>query len=115
MDCGDKWLRSFDDNVVPLACRCNWFIVGFKWPLCMAFLTASVKEENDATVWIGLFCVVLFRDGISESVEDLLVAENKADDDEDNFGWSDKSFILENGNQRLGSSVGEVGAKSKNW
>ncbi len=112
IDWGDKWLSSFDDRVTPLACRRNWSVVGAKFPLCIAFLTASLNVENDATVCIGLFCIVLFIGKISESVDDFVVEENNADDDEV-FVCSDKCFILENSVQRFGISVDGLGAKEK--
>lgn len=108
IDWGDKWLSSFDDKVVPLFGRCNWLLVEYNCPLCIAFRTASVKDENDATVWIGLLSVL---DVTSISVDDFVVGENKADDDDEVLGWSDKCFRLANGDQRLGTSVDELGAK----
>lgn len=104
IDWGDKWLRSFDDKVVPLAGRRNWSVVVFNCPLFIAFLTASVNDENEATVWIGLLSVLLFIVGPSESVDDCDVGQNNADD-EDVFPWSDKCFIWDNGVQCCGSSV----------
>jgi len=106
IDWGDKWLRSFDETVVWLVCRPNWFFGGIKFPLCIAFLTASVNDENDATVWIGLFKVF----ETSESVDNFVVGLYKADDDEV-FGCSVKCFILENNVQRVGISVDEFDAK----
>ena len=96
---------------MPFPCRRNWFTVGFKFPFSIAFLTASVKDENEATCWIGLLSVL---DGISASVEDLAVEEYKAVDDE-LFCGSDKYLILANGDQRLGTSVGEFGAKDQKF
>ncbi len=92
-----------------MPCRRNWFVVEFNCPPCIAFLTASVNDENDATVWIGLFN---FFDVISRSVDDFVVGQNNADDDDDEvFGWSDKCFRLAKGDQRFWISVDELGAK----
>ncbi len=102
----DKWLSSFDAKFVPLAGLRNWFVEVFKCPLCMAFLTASVNAENDATVCIGLF----FGGKLLVSVDDVDVGLYKEDDDKV-FGWSDKCFIWENGDQRLGASTDKPGAK----
>jgi hypothetical protein len=72
----------------------------------MAFLTASVNAENDATVCIGLFC----WGKLSVSVDDFDVGQYKADEDTV-FGWLVERFIWENGDQRLGASTDEPGAK----
>jgi hypothetical protein len=44
------------------------------------------------------------------SVDDVDVGLYKEDDDKV-FGWSDKCFIWENGDQRLGASTDKPGAK----
>ena len=104
IDWGDKWFNSFDDKVAPLPGRRNWFVV-LKCPLFMAFFTASDSDENEATVWIGLFNI----DVLPESVE---VSELRADDDAV-FGWSAKRFICAKGNQRFGISSVVWGTKNR--
>lgn len=109
IDWGDKWFNSFDDNVVPLAGRRNWVTVGSKWPRCIALLIASVNDENDATVWMGLFV-----GGRSVPVVDFVVEEYNVDDEVNAFGWSDKCFKFANGVQRIGfCSVGVVAKEDK--
>lgn len=76
----------------------------------MAFFTASVKDEKDATCWIGLFGMSLLRDEPSESAADFVGNA----EDEELLVDSDKCFMFANGVQRLEGSAGEVGAKKRN-
>jgi hypothetical protein len=48
-------LRSLVDTVVRLLCRANVLPVVVKLPFSIAVFTASVNDENDATVCIGFF------------------------------------------------------------
>lgn len=86
IDCGDKWLRSFDDTLLRLSGRLNGEGPAVMLPFFMAFFTASVSEENEATVWIGLF-----------EIDELLVGRS-ASVAADFF---DGSRIFANGVQRL--------------
>jgi len=74
-------LRSFEDNVVPLANRRIWFGPALKWPLFIAFFTTVVNDGNDETDCIGSFCVPLVLDEtLEDDVWDFDV-KNEFDDD----------------------------------
>ncbi len=104
IDCGDKWLRSFVDNVVPLAGRRICFEGISNCFLFIAFLTASVNDENDETVWIDSFFIPLVFDKTLESIEDTVWGFEFDDDNEfgniEFFVWSDET-ISANGVHRL--------------
>jgi len=80
-------------------------IVGFKWPLIIAFLTASVNDENEATCWIGLFVIGFGKH--DSSADDLF--GNDVDDEV--LIDSDKCFILRSGVQCFGISCDKVESK----
>jgi len=65
-------LRSFVDNVVPFVGRRICFEGISNCFLFIAFLTASVNDENDETVWIDSVLLPLVFDKTLESIEDTV-------------------------------------------